>query len=135
MLPIPKLFRVVESDVAWRVADDEAVLLHADSSAYFGLNQTGTQLWAQLAERPMSLAQLTRWAQERFPDAPTGLQGEISAFIDQLLEPNLIESTEGAEAGAPLPGGDASGAGSASRWETPEVERFGELEKLILSGE
>ena len=28
--------------VAWRVVDGDAVIVHADSSAYYGLNSTGT---------------------------------------------------------------------------------------------
>jgi len=131
MALFPKHYRVVDANVAWRVADKEAVLLHADSSAYFGLNQTGTLLWAQLAEHPLTLDQLTTWAQTRFPDAPAGLPGEIAAFVDRLVEHDLLESAETAGASAPRP----TAGEETPPWEAPAVERFGELEKLILSGE
>jgi hypothetical protein len=124
-------YRVVDANVAWRVADKEAVLLHADSSAYFGLNQTGTLLWALLAERPLTLDQLTTWARSRFPDAPADLPSEIAAFVDRLVEHDLLESTEAAESSAP----PAAAGEETPTWEAPAVERFGELEKLILSGE
>ena len=131
MSPSPKHYRVVDANVAWRVADKEAVLLHADSSAYFGLNQTGTLLWALLAEHPLTLDQLTIWARSRFPDAPAGLPGEIAAFVDRLLEHDLLGTAETAEASAPR----AVAGEETPPWESPTLERFGELEKLILSGE
>lgn len=120
------------------MADDEAVLLQADSSAYFGLNQSGTRLWAELAERPMTLEQLAAWARAVFPDAPPadGLTAEISAFLDELGELNLLRCEEGPGA-VPTPRSEAATGESPSPppWEAPAVERFGELEKLILSGE
>ncbi len=116
------------------MADDEAVLLHADSSAYFGLNQTGTLCWAQLAEHPMTLEELSAWAGSFFPDAPDDLQVEISRFIDELGELDLLESAESTDA-ASNPTGTTQNGGMRPPWEAPAVERYGELEKLILSGE
>lgn len=126
------LYRVIDANVAWRVVDEEAVLLHADSSAYFGLNQTGTLLWAKLAQQPMTLDQLTSWARKKFSEVPADLPGEVSAFVDELLELELVEGTD---AVAPPTSTEATNGAAAPTWERPAVERFGELEKLILSGE
>lgn len=132
---MPTSFRVDDTNVAWRVADDEAVVLHADSSAYFGLNPTGTLLWAQLAEHSMTLEQLTAWAGSGFPDAPADLAEVMSGFLDELLELNLIEGTESTDPAASPAALEATMVGEVPSWETPAVERFGDLEKLILSGE
>jgi hypothetical protein len=141
---MPARYRVHDTNVAWRVADDEAVVLHTDSSAYFGLNQVGTLLWVQLAEHPMTLDQVTAWARNSFRDAPAGLPKEVSTFIDDLLERNLIESEESTDTAgphpapdptAPRPAPDLTERSELPPWEPPAVERFGELEKLILSGE
>ena len=120
--------------MAWRVVDEEAVLLHADSSAYFGLNRTGTLLWTRLTEHELSLDQLTRWIGSIFLDAPIDLERQVSSFLDELIELGLIERTDS-------PNGKPSGVSAAVAriatlaWEAPAVERFGELEKLILSAE
>jgi hypothetical protein len=132
---MPTRYRVHDSNVAWRVADDEAVVLHTDSSAYFGLNQVGTLLWVRLAEHPMTLEQVTAWARNSFHDAPAGLSKELSTFIDDLLELNLIEGEDSTEAAAPRPAPGPTAPSELPRWDPPAVERFGELEKLILSGE
>ena len=119
--------------MAWRVADDEAVLLHADTSAYFGLNRTATLLWERIAEHPVTADQLTEWGRSVFADAPPDLAGQVSIFIEQLVELGLVSSEESTEAPAPPPG--VAKESEAQPWETRAVERFGELEKLILSGE
>jgi hypothetical protein len=133
-LPIPTLYyRVEDASVAWRVVDEEAVLLHADSSEYFGLNLTGTLLWTRLAEQAMTSSQLAAWARKIFPDAPAAIEEAISTFLDRLLEHKLLETSESAST-TPAPQPRAA-EGKVPPWETPAVQRFGELEKLILSGE
>jgi hypothetical protein len=128
-------YSVDDANVAWRVTDGEAIVLHADSSAYFGLNLSGTMLWAQLAEHPMTADELASWAQRHFTGTPATLLQEIHTFIEQLQTGNLLETAD--ETGAPsasLDAVDATAPGTQP-WEAPVAECFGELEKLILSGE
>jgi hypothetical protein len=119
--------------VAWRLADGEAVVLHADTSAYFGMNQIGTILWLRLAEQPMTLDALATWAQGGFSSVPPGFHDEIAAFLDQLRDGELVVAEEIPGAGAPL--GKHAPDHPLVPWETPVAECFGELEQLILSGE
>jgi len=126
---------VDDANVAWRVTDDEAIVLHADSSAYFGLNRSGTLLWVRLAKGPITVDQLTAWSRHHFTGAPATLPDEIATFIDQLQAGNLLRVED-------VPGTSESGsededvgADMTIPWEPPVAECFGELEKLILSGE
>lgn len=126
-------YSVDDANVAWRVTDDEAIVLHADSSAYFGLNRSGTLLWIQLAERPMTVDQLATWAQHHFTGTPATLRHEINTFIEQLEAGTLLGAEEGGSADEAQD--EAASSGPAIAWEAPVAECFGELEKLILSGE
>ena len=138
-------YRVDDANVACRVVDGEAVLLHADSTAYFGVNQAGTLLWTRLAIAPQSEEELTAWARGFFVEAPADVAAQISSFLSALLERRLIEAVGEIGAAAPdspapsMAARDASQASPADGkrvpWETPALELFGELEKLILSGE
>ena len=131
---ISTYYHIDDENVAWRVADDEAVLLHADSSAYFGLNATGTRLWATLAERPMTLHELTEWARQCFADAPPDVEDVLASFLAELGAHTLIVTgPRRGEAGPPSDEHEVSAVTPV--WEPPTLERFGELEKLILSGE
>jgi hypothetical protein len=128
-------YRVSDSRVAWRVADGEAVLLHADSSAYFGLNRTGTELWSELARRSLTREAVVAWARQRFPAAPAGLAADVAEFLEQLEHHDLLDRDEaagdepfGSEPAEPAEAGELE-------YEPPQLLLFGELEKLILSGE
>jgi hypothetical protein len=128
-------YSVDDANVAWRVTDGEAIVLHADSSAYFGLNQSGTVLWAELAERPMTIDQLAAWSQRHFTGAPATVRGEIATFVDQLQTGNLLHEEEIPDTDDPGSEDEQAGADTKMSWEPPLAECFGELEKLILSGE
>ncbi len=124
--------RVNEGKIAWRVVDGEAVLLNADTSAYYGLNRTGTLLWLALAEEGIGTAHLSSWARSRFPDAPDQLSGDISGFLSQLQAFDLLEPATQESAKAQT---SAMTTSPTDGYEPPQITPFGELEKLILSGE
>ena len=111
------------------------MLLHAETSGYFGLNRTGTLLWQQLAARPSSVDELAAWIGEHLPGAPNDPAVDVAAFIAQLLQHDLIDAaapgTEQLASGEPAALPELDGA----EYEPPLVSPFGELEKLILSGE
>jgi hypothetical protein len=125
-------FRVNEDKVVWRIADGEAVLLHADTSAYYGLNQTGTLLWKELAEGRVDSDGLVDWARRHFPNAPADLPAEVKQFLGQLEAFDLLEPSP-SNPSPPDPVDQPETTIQA--WESPQVTPFGELAKLILSGE
>ena len=121
---------VNKDKVVWRVADGEAVLLHAETSAYYGLNRVGTALWEVLVSQPLDSQGLLTWARQHFPDAPEGLAGDVAEFLSQLQAFGLLEDNATPQtSGAPTP------TASSIPYEPPQITPFGELEKLILSGE
>ena len=117
------------------MVDGEAVLLHADSSAYFGVNQAGTLLWSRLAAQPQTSEQVAAWARNYFRDTPEEVLSEISAFLGELFELHLIEIVDGEDTAEDGSSMALVGGGAPVTWEKPTLERFGELERLILSGE
>jgi alkanesulfonate monooxygenase SsuD/methylene tetrahydromethanopterin reductase-like flavin-dependent oxidoreductase (luciferase family) len=126
---MPTRFRIDEANVAWRITDDEAVVLHADSSAYFGLNRVGTAIWIRLTESPMTVDQLTAWAGRAFTGTPDSAADDITEFVEALQGGDLLIAEEGTA------GDVESTTGQAIPWDKPVAECFGQLEKLILSGE
>lgn len=58
-------------DVLIREIDGEAVLVNLESALYFGLDETGTRIWAWLVE-----------------------QGRLGAVLDRLLETYEVERDE-----------------------------------------
>ena len=125
-------YAVSDAKVAWRIVDGEGVLLHAESSAYYGLNRIGTVLWEQLAATPMSVDELAAWTASALAHNGRAMRNDIEAFLEHLTSMDLLEklASNGGAVAAAVP---VDLAGLA--WEAPVLLPFGELEKLILSGE
>ena len=79
--------------VEWRQVNDEIVALHLDTSAYLGVNGSGTQLWPMVAQGT-SEAELTDELLARFPIDADGAQADVAAFVEQLRSHELLSDDE-----------------------------------------
>ena len=125
---------VVNRDkVAWRVVDDEAVVIHSETSEYFSLNRTGTWLWS-LLEQPQTSTDLAAALSARYARPLDETGPDVTGYLEELTEAGLI-----VPAGEPEPRAvSAAPAGAAvppDGYEPPQLVKFGNLETLILSGE
>lgn len=76
------------------LADNEGgVLLHLDSGAYHGLNAVGTLIWDLIGDGS-SLGTLVDAVRARLTDPPDALEADITAFIEDLVERDLLKLSE-----------------------------------------
>jgi hypothetical protein len=118
--------------VAWRVVEGEAVLVHAETSAYFGLNRTGTALWVALAGGARTAEELVDVLAAVSGEGVREARQDVDAFLQSLLAAGLAAPSENGSTPAPS---DAATPPLAGHYEAPALSPFGELEQLILSGE
>lgn len=84
------VFRVPEGVVS-EVLDGEAVLLHLETGKYFGLNASGTRMWALLSRHGETQATFDA-LQAEFPDvSPDQLRADLDEFVAALLARGLVE--------------------------------------------
>ncbi len=81
-------------DVAWREVGGEAVLVRPKSSVYIVLNDLGSRIWKAL-EEPCTTPQLVRVFVEEYEVAPADLEKDVSAFLVDLDERELVVRLEG----------------------------------------
>ncbi|HXJ78973.1 MAG TPA: PqqD family protein [Candidatus Methylomirabilis sp.] len=124
---------VNREDIAWRVVDDEAVIINSETSDYFSLNLTGTWLWT-LMEQPRTREDLAAALTSRYGQPLGAVQADVTAFLDDLTSARLLVPSDQP---SPLATATAVAATSPPRdaYEPPQLVRFGNLETLILSGE
>lgn len=119
---------------AWRIVDGEAVIVHATSSAYYGLNSTGTFIWESIVSEPMASHDIADRLSARFGVTGDSIRHDVDAFLTSLEAEGLV-----CEAGEELitnPSVEVSTRPSATApFVPPRLARFGELEQLVLSGE
>jgi hypothetical protein len=66
-----------------------AVLLNLDTAAYHGLNETGSLIW-ETVDQGMTLEDLVPRVASFFEDAPPSLADEIAAFVEDLVDRDLL---------------------------------------------
>ena len=66
-----------------------AVLLHLDSGAYHGLNETGILIWS-LIDGERTFDQLVADVREQLDDPPDDLGAEMERFLADLRARDLI---------------------------------------------
>jgi hypothetical protein len=119
---------------AWRIVDGEAVIVHAVSSAYYGLNSTATFIWESIASAPLASDDITDLVTARFGVTSDMIRDEVEAFLRSLEAEGLTREAP-LEPGAPVADAPAARTGGGGPFVPPRLSRFGELEQLVLSGE
>ncbi len=116
----------------WQVVDDEAVVIHTETSEYFGLNLSGTLLWGLLADGARSDDELVEAISLRYPLSEAEARDHVSSFMSRLEQAGLIEQVERAEQPESAV---VAQTPTTDPYEPPDLVKFGDLETLILSGE
>lgn len=125
-------YSINADQVTWEMTDGEAVIIHFESSAYYGLNPTGAYVWSRLAEGCGDSGRLAEEVAARYGKAAGSIAADIDSFLARLKTEDLV-TTEAPSSGAPAR--SAEGVAPEGEYQPPELTKFGELEKLILSGE
>lgn len=81
------------------------VLLNLDTASYHGLNETGSVIWETVGDGK-TLGDVVPEVASFFEDAPSTLVDEVTAFIQDLLERDLLR----VDHASPAPKGDALGS-------------------------
>jgi hypothetical protein len=69
--------------------NEGGVLLHLDTGAYHGLNPTGTLIWNLIGDGS-TFANLVEGLRSQLTDTPADLEADVEAFVQDLLERDLL---------------------------------------------
>ena len=77
-------------DVAWRMVDQEAILVEPTTSLVVGLSTTGALLW-EFLENPHTVNEMVDLLQQNFSEQPRAqLESDAKIFVDELMRESLI---------------------------------------------
>ena len=89
--PIDWRARAVASPaVMIRQLGEESVLLDLSTQSYFGLDETGTRMWAALTQAP-SLEAAFGTLRDEYEVEPAMLRADMGRFVEALRVERLIE--------------------------------------------
>ena len=97
--PLEGTVKVPPDVLAQRLPDDESVFLNLATEQYYGLDATGTAMWAALTETGSVAAALERLTGEFDVDRDV-LARDLHAIVERLVAQGLIE-LEGGSASTP----------------------------------
>jgi len=87
--PSPARFTISPNALV-NTVEQESVLLDLKSEQYFGLNETGTQMWAALAETGSVDGACARLLSQYDVD-PAQLRKDVEALVAKLVERGLAQ--------------------------------------------
>lgn len=128
-------YRANTEKVVWRIVDGEAVLVHADTSAYYGLNATATCVWEALVSASLTREGIARRLSAQYGAAAEAILADVDVFVAAVGKEALVVEATGPNGNSADEPHTSDARRPASRYEPPSLTRFGELEKLVLSGE
>ena len=83
---------------AWRVYDDEAVVVSPDDSTLHTLNEVGTLVW-EAADGRTPLTAIVGRVCERFDVGAPSAERDVTTFIERLREQGLVTVLDAPAAG------------------------------------
>ena len=83
----------IPEDVLFRDLDGEAVVLNLESGKYFGLDETGTRMWALLAEHGR-VEPACRVLLDEYEVSEEQLQCDLLKLVDELASHDLLQLDE-----------------------------------------
>ena len=77
-------------EVAWKVVDDEAVIINNQTTFYYGLNKTGTFIWNLIAETPLDTKEIASQVSAHFGKTIPEVTNEVEDLLQHLKKESLI---------------------------------------------
>lgn len=74
--------------------DDELVIIHFDSNAYYGFDAIGRRIW-ELIEGQRSVADLCATLCEEYDVVPQRCESDVLSFLSELAQNKVVESSDG----------------------------------------
>jgi hypothetical protein len=76
---------VLDADI-----EDQTVMMDIEQGRYFGLNETGTRIWALLAQ-PVIISELCDQLTAQFDVPPAQCEKEVIDYLESLLTRGLLQ--------------------------------------------
>ena len=84
---------ITNETAAFRIIDNEAVILNLDNGIYYSLNEVGTKVW-KLCTGSNSLRDITAAIVQEFEVQEEIVQRDVSEIISDLLKEGLVTINE-----------------------------------------
>ncbi|MEZ4726587.1 MAG: PqqD family protein [Caldilineaceae bacterium] len=131
---VSQSFRVNSPTVVSEVFDDEIIIIHLDSGAYYSLSQSGADIW-QLLQSGATLSEITANLAATYALRPAAIESTVQQFVaelaqEQLLIPQNTATQPSQPFAAPVVG--AAVPSRYGRFVAPALHKYTDMQDLLL---
>ena len=126
-------FAIDQDNCAFRIVDGEAVLIHSETTFYYGLNEVGTKVWQMLLDSDVTVDEVAWKLHGDSGEPPAELVAATAAFLGELANEQFLTKGGGVTAGHSDPTTPLT-APDAPDW-MPQINKYDSLDELIITGE
>ncbi|MBN2432005.1 MAG: PqqD family protein [Acidobacteria bacterium] len=122
--------RINSPTVIHETMDDEVVIIHFESGAYFNLRQTGAEIWNMIGAGH-SVEDIIRFYQRRHANNGKTVEQAVHSFVDSLQREDLVVLHD---ASGQIPAGAVSdpAGDDAGEFLAPSLEKYSDMQDLLL---
>jgi len=121
--------RVNSPHVIHETIEGEVIVINLASGNYYSVKGAGADIWDVIQSSPgIDANAITAEVGRRFDHASAAVEHEITAFLEQLRQEDLVAAADGAITGS---NGMAVGNGGKP-YEPPLLEKYTDMQDLVL---
>jgi hypothetical protein len=121
------------AQVVHEQVDDEVIVIHLARGNYFSLAGSGTQIWTMLTAG-LPPGEIGRSLAEVHSNPAEEIEAMVGAFVERLLDEDLLQAIDGADQGAePSVEGRAVAADDQlPGLDPPRLEKYTDMQDYLL---
>lgn len=126
MIDLSQRLIVTSEEIAGKVIDGEAIVMHLGTGAYYSMNAVASRVW-ELSEAGHTLSDVSRAVAHDFGVDGDLAQRDVLKLARELVEEGLLKPTSenGTSPWAP------SGEGGEREYQAPELEKYSDMADLL----
>ena len=121
-------FRPNSPPIIQETIDQETIMVNLETWSYYSLNPVGTCIWSAI-ERGWASHAITETVARRFSVEPATAEPDVRAFVQRLVEEELVVPRDDGAPGPP-PADDAAPA--SLPYEAPVLHHYTDMQELLL---
>jgi hypothetical protein len=126
-----RIFKINQPFVVSELIDGEAVIMNLKSGNYYSARHSGALLWDWI-EKGVSQDEMPAGLARVYAGDPVEMERDVTAFIDSLLEQQLISETTADSGTPPLPVVHGDGSTPLLPYVAPVLEIYADMQDLLL---
>jgi hypothetical protein len=124
-------YRVNSPHIISETIQGEVIVIHLETGSYYSLRDSGAEIW-NLIEQGARPEDVVEALSARYEGASEEIEASTIRLLEELHAEGLVAPVEADENGRPVAKAEATPSSKRSAFEPPKLEKFTDMQDLIL---